>query len=170
MVDLIKAPIQTDSDGFLSRECPFCHKLFKIKPEIGEVKSDDEEPAEQNENEDTEVNAEPVEQCCPYCGQKASGESWLTQEQKNYTRVYVENLAAKIFNDFSADLESQFRGNKYVSFKANSVPQEEPWISPEPNDMRIFDLPCCKRPIKVEDDYKGTIFCPYCGFPHEQKS
>jgi len=55
-------------------------------------------------------------------------------------------------------------------FEANEMQQREAWISPERNDMTTFELPCCERKIKVQDNWPDTVHCFFCGFPHERTS
>lgn len=63
-------------------------------------------------------------------------------------------------------MERQFNGSNGIKFEGNNMEQDEPWISPEPDDMKMFNLPCCNRKIKVEENHVGVVTCPFCGFPH----
>ena len=56
-----------------------------------------------------------------------------------------------------------------IQFEGKEIEQQEPWISPELDDMEIFDLPCCERKIKVEENWQGKVYCFFCGFPYEHK-
>jgi hypothetical protein len=57
-----------------------------------------------------------------------------------------------------------------IKFEGKEIEQLEPWISPEVNDMKIFDLPCCQRKIKIEESWQDTVHCFFCGFPYEYKN
>jgi len=34
----------------------------------------------------------------------------------------------------------------------------------------VFELPCCKRRIKVLDEWPDTVHCYFCGFPYRPQS
>jgi len=54
-----------------------------------------------------------------------------------------------------------------IRFEGKEMEQQKPWISPEVNDMEIFDLPCCQRKIKIEENWQDKVYCFFCGFPYE---
>lgn len=109
---------------------------------------------------------------CPYCGQGSGAKSWWTQEQLAYIQVHTKNIAARIINEsFIRPLKRNFgqhRSSGLISIKvtANELEQTEPWISPEINDMKVFDLECCQRTLKIDEAWTGTVHCFFCGFPH----
>lgn len=79
---------------------------------------------------------------------------------------------AKIINkDFIRPTKRSFGKSKSgpisIEFNGNELEQKEPWISPEINDMEIFELPCCDRRIKIEDNWQNTTYCFFCGFPYK---
>lgn len=162
-----------DEDGFFRRECPLCIKEFKVivtKEELTDLsqKGIDSFMLEQEEESDKDFSE--TEFFCPYCGQRSSIESWWTQEQLAYIQVVVKNIMANLLNEnlikpLKRDLN---RPNSSVRFEGKLMEQHEPWISPEENDMKIIDLPCCQREIKIEDDWDKEIYCFFCGFPHSQ--
>lgn len=163
-------------DNFLRRECPYCYREFKI------LLSEDEREAlikrfsdsfwvKPQELPEDEVGEEGVEEfTCPYCGQKANKDSWWTQEQLAYARVFAENIMADTVNDWLDDMKRTIGRSSggVISFKVNKkMKKKEPWISPETNDMKVVDLPCCDRKMKVADDFSGTAYCFFCGFPYQ---
>lgn len=168
-----------DDEGFLRRECPFCRKDFKVlftKEELGSLAQEGidsfmiEHQEKVNLDEDVQGKAEYF---CPYCGQKAPKDSWWTQEQLAYINMFVKNIIARIVNEnligpLKRNFGHQSSGPISISFKGQEMEQQEPWISPEVNDMDEFDLPCCHRKIKIEDSNIGCIHCFFCGFPHER--
>lgn len=170
----VKVPI--DDDSALRRECPYCNKEFKFVLKKGELEDIiqkglnsfmlDSGLVEQN---DELSDGAKEEQYCPYCGQKAPLNQWWTKEQQEYFKIYVKNIAARIINEnFIKQMKSQFSGNGLIKFEGKEIEEDEPWISPETNDMKMFELPCCNLKIKVVENYLGTIYCPYCGFPHNE--
>lgn len=72
---------------------------------------------------------------------------------------------------FIRPMKRKFGGGKRgglvsIEFKGNEMDERDPWISPEPNDMTRFALPCCDRELKIEDTSEPAIHCFFCGFPH----
>jgi uncharacterized Zn-finger protein len=178
----INLPFSLDDEKFFRRECPFCRKEFKVlleKEELTDLaqKGIDsfmieakEESIDLNESELLEA-----EFTCPYCGQQAPSDSWWTQEQLAYVSIVVKNIMAKMINEnLISPLKRNFQkpSSSMVSirFEGKEMEQQEPWISPEVNDMEIFNLPCCQRKIKIEDNWSGVVHCFFCGFPHELKN
>lgn len=167
-----------DGEGFFRRECPLCLKEFKIllkKEELGDIAQTglasfmidsqvEENDTEQNKDSETEF-------FCPYCKQQASKNSWWTQEQLAYINVFAKNILAKLVNEHLINpLRNLNRSTSGLQFKGEEMEQQEPWISPEANDMDTFDLPCCQRKIKIKDNWHNTVHCFFCGFPHKHRS
>jgi hypothetical protein len=175
-------PFPLDDDGFFRRECPFCRKEFKVlleKEELTDLaqKGIDsfmiETKEEKTDLDDSERSE--TEFICPYCGQRASSDSWWTQEQLAYVGIVAKNIMAKIVNEnFIRPLKRTFQRPSFgivsIRFEGKEVEQQEPWISPEVNDMEIFDLPCCQRKIKIEGGWEGVVYCFFCGFLHGHKN
>jgi len=175
----VNLPFPLDEDGFFRRECPFCHKEFKVlleKEELTDLAQEgiDSFMLEKKETNLTESESSETEFVCPYCGQRAPSDSWWTQEQLAYVRVVAKNIMAKIVNEkLIRPLKRAFRRSSSdmvsIQFEGKEIEQQEPWISPELDDMEIFDLPCCERKIKVEENWQGKVYCFFCGFPYEHK-
>jgi hypothetical protein len=121
-----------------------------------------------------EIEHSQTEFTCPYCGQRASSDSWWTQEQLACVKVVARNIMAKMINEnlirpLKRDFGRSTSGMISIRFEGKEMEQQEPWISPEVNDMEIFDLPCCQRKIKLRDDWTGVVYCYFCGFPYDRK-
>ncbi|HDG96652.1 MAG TPA: hypothetical protein ENG73_00545 [Desulfobacterales bacterium] len=170
-----------DDDGFFRRECPFCRKEFKIlleKDELADLaqKGIDSfmiEPEEEAVDLDKSTRSE-TEFTCPYCGEQASSDSWWTQEQLAYIGIVVKNIVAKMVNEhlvrpIKKGFGKPTRGIVSIRFKGKEMEQQEPWISPEVNDMEAFELPCCQRKIKIEENWTNVIHCFFCGFPYKNR-
>lgn len=166
-----------DDDGFFRRSCPFCQKKFKVhlkQEELGELAQTAVSGfmLAEDDKEDTEEapEAAPEELFCPYCGQRAAKERWWTNEQVAYIQVFANNIASKIINENLIDqLSRTFAGSQSITFKGEKMQYQEPWISPEINDMQISELPCCERKLKIEENWQDTVHCFFCGFPHKAK-
>lgn len=166
-----------DSDGFLRRECPFCKMQFKVSLTEEETKSIIQKEIENYlvENEVIELDedsksAEGVEYWCPYCRETAKASDWWTEEQIEYVKIFPYNYMAETLNKQFTDWKRQFSrsGSGLISLKLDfdKMPYKEPWISPEIDDMVLYDLPCCKVKVKLEDRQTNGIYCYKCGFPH----
>lgn len=179
----INITLPLDDEGFFRRECPLCHEEFKVllkKEELGDIAQtglasfmidSQREENDTGQNKDSETES----LFCPYCGQQASKNSWWTQEQLAYINVFAKNILAKLVNEhlinpLKRNLDRSTSGLFSLQFKGEEMEQQEPWISPEINDMEIFNLPCCERKIKIEDNWYSTVHCFFCGFPHKYKS
>lgn len=165
-----------DSDAFLRRECPLCKKQFKISVTPDETKSFIQKEIENYliENEllekEEDESPEEAEYWCPYCGETAKAGAWWTEEQLEYIRIFPYNYMAETLNKEFTQRKHQFSrmGNNFFSVKLdfNEMPYKEPWISPEVDDLVLYDLPCCKVKIKLDDKPIHRIYCYKCGFPH----
>jgi uncharacterized Zn-finger protein len=168
-----------DNDGFFRRECPLCQREFKVKPTEQEIRAITERSthallsmdaaSEIGTNDDGSEEAEQA--WCPYCAQQASLESWWTQEQLAFIQVHQQNTLARVVNEelirpMKRTFGGSGKGPFSITFKGEEMKPREAWISPEPNDMIIVPMPCCKREIKILDSWSGRVTCFFCGFPH----
>jgi hypothetical protein len=147
----IPVSLPLDNDGFLRRECPHCLRQFKWH----------NGPA----NEDAEQQATVDSYFCPFCGQSAAPDQWLTTEQVDHIRgVAMPTLIQSI----DEELSSAFKGLNSKHFKIKKtghleVP-DQPDPLTEPDDMTIVASPCHGwEPIKVPDDTSGPLHCLICG-------
>lgn len=135
-----------DDDGFFRRECPLCCREFKILLEQQELTDLAQEGIgsymlqESNETDAEDSEEQEDEFTCPYCGQRATRDSWWTQEQLAYVRVVGQNILAQMVNEqLIRPLKRMSSRHKSgpisLQFKGKEMKQQEPWISPEVNDM-----------------------------------
>jgi predicted RNA-binding Zn-ribbon protein involved in translation (DUF1610 family) len=171
---LMNVSFPLDDDSYFRRECPYCKDEFKInitdkqKNAIvhnlldnylsqGESKSGSDKDEDDNDE---------IEYYCPYCGQTAGPDKWWTKEQLNYAMIYVKNYANKLINEQLIN-KMKNMSNSFIKFEAKELEYQDPWISPEENDMEIFNLPCCNEKIKLnKDKIKAIYYCINCGFKH----
>jgi hypothetical protein len=141
--------IPLDDDGFLRRECPYCCREFKIR---------------KDDFESLDINKEYY---CPYCGENASPLAWITKGQKELFNKIAENVAVDIINkEFVTFLKGLDNPSKGVRVTAHELERGNELINPEINDMKIIELPCCQKSIKIDQDRDSQIHCYYCGFLH----
>lgn len=177
---IFSIPLPLDEGGFFRRECPFCVKQFKIHITSEELQRLAEKGiqsylTEQRDvpEEDDEEKAIEEEFFCPYCGQQAGVKSWWTQEQHACMHVFAKNIMARIVNENLINPLSRMGGSGNglfsISFHGQEMEEHEPWISPETNDMEVFNLPCCETKMKIQPQ-EGPVRCFQCGFPYESPS
>lgn len=129
----------TDTDGFLTQECPSCQQYFKVV--FGEG------------------STEPISHC-PYCGFEGH-DCWWTQAQADYISTVAESV---ILGPELNKLERSLK-NLSSNFLKIDVKSSTPKVAPPPmdvdGDFKVFRFSCCSGTIKVEQ--RETLFCVICG-------
>jgi hypothetical protein len=135
----LEVSFSTDTDGFLSQECPSCEQRFKVAPGEGSEK--------------------PVSSC-PYCGFKGQ-DCWCTQQQVDY----IQAVAANVYLEPELKkLERQINGTSSGLFKIDmksNLPKPPPAPIETDDPFDILHFPCCNETIKVVRHDKH--FCIICG-------
>ena len=139
--------IPTDSDGFISRKCPACSKLFKAKYGEG--------------------SDQPLSHC-PYCG--SSDADWFTDEQRVYVRAAGLNFARGIMGREIGKIAQKFnrgmgRGGFITAQMSHTTSPNKPLPpipveSDEPMAIALFD--CCNERVK-HDGSLEALHCVICG-------
>lgn len=139
----VDVKFNTDSDGFISQQCPACKGRFKAQYGAGSDK--------------------PLAHC-PYCGHH--GETWFTNEQQHYIESMLKSeVLLPELKKFGRDLErSMNRSGSSVSFKANrNLHAPRPTAPQEPNDSwPKHTFTCCGETIKHHPSAAPT-HCVICG-------
>jgi hypothetical protein len=145
--------VPLDSDGFLRRECPTCEREFKWLP------AQDDAGAE---------NASPVPAggyFCPYCVVQAPSDAWFTKAQIAYAEAIVMREAVVPELEKLKDTAARSSGD-FVQIDVDYDEPEEPRELIEDDDMRRVDFAChVGEPIKVLDEWSGSVHCLVCGQP-----
>lgn len=147
MSETVKVSIPTDDEGFITFQCPFCSEHFKL---------------DADEVQDDSV----IDVFCPLCGLKDEASAFITDEVREHMEQIAMNMMNGMINNFTKDLEKQFRGNKTINFKAGKpLPQDNPkLLFDKENNMNIIELECCKRKVKIKNNnIHSKVYCPYCG-------
>ncbi len=110
----------TDSDGFLSQECPSCEQQFKVC--FGEGSN------------------EPISYC-PYCGHKGQ-QCWYTKEQVDHLSAVAKSV---LVVPALAKLQQSIGGKVTGGISAPPTP---PPIDPD-SDLPILNFSCCNETIKA---------------------
>lgn len=129
----------TDTDGFLSQECPSCNQRFKVIFGQG--------------------SEEPIS-FCPYCGYNDQG-CWHTQDQVDHIQAMaVDVVLAPELRKIEQRLKGIPKGPLRLDMKSNlPKPSAAPLETDDPFD--ILHFPCCKETVKVDRQQKH--FCIICG-------
>lgn len=129
----------TDTDGFLTQECPSCRQQFKVI--LGEG------------------SEEPVSYC-PYCGFEGH-DCWWTQSQADY----ISHVAANVVLGPEIRKLEQSLNNASGSLLKVSLQSSVPNVPPLPVDLdvdfEVFRFSCCNETIKA--DRHEMLFCVICG-------
>lgn len=129
----------TDSDGFLSQECPSCHQRFKVLFGSGSDK--------------------PIS-FCPYCCHNEH-DCWWTPEQIDYIQSVATDVVVRPeLEKFQRQLKSSSSDFFQVQL-ASGIP--EPIVSPAEADdpLRVLRFQCCGETIKA--DHRNRYYCIICG-------
>ena len=135
----IEVSFPTDSDGFLSQECPSCVQRFKVLFGQG--------------------SEEPIS-FCPYCGYNDQG-CWSTQEQNSHMQeVALDVLVAPELKKLDRELKRESDGLFSVNIESDlPKPSAPPMETDEPFD--ILHFPCCQETVKL--NRQQSHFCIICG-------
>lgn len=139
--------------GFLRRECPTCEREFKWLPA----------------QDDADATPSPDGgYFCPYCGIQSRPDAWYTKPQLAVIEAVVQRqVVGPALDKFDRSLrrmERQSGGLIKVSTRRDR-PAEPPAIT-EDDNMRRVDFGChLTEPVRVLDDWAGSVLCLICGRP-----
>jgi ribosomal protein S27E len=132
----------TDSEGFLTQECPKCERRFKVM--VG----------------DRSVNALWY---CPYCGHDRN-DHWWTKEQAEYiANVVAQKVVCPELDRFVRSINIHGRSARLMKLSAslNRVYRVRMPVELEfPSVQCSFE--CCNERIK-HDGSSSRLFCIVCG-------
>ena len=135
----MKVSFPTDSDGFVSQECPSCQQQFKVL--FGEG------------------SQEPVSHC-PYCGYEGL-QCWLTQAQRDYvTAVATDVVVAPELKKLEREFQGGSEGLLSITMEYDPPKPSHPPIETDAS-FDILRFPCCEETIKI--NRQKQHFCIICG-------
>ena len=149
-VELGKVALNGDSDGFLSRQCPSCRRVFK-RP-ISRMQDSDASPAAY----------------CPYCGATPEGR-WDTDAQAAYFQAHAARLGAEyVATQFREMLEGLSSSFLQVSHEQADLPPDPGAPPPESLEgFRLVRVPCHPDdPLKIDAPWSDDVACPLCGITY----
>lgn len=138
----VTVEFETDSDGFISQECPACFRKFKVVFGDGS---------------DRRIGY------CPYCKHAEEG-CWWTQEQADYlAAIGGEKLAGPLLDDFARKVNriSQPGDFLQIGVKVEHGPQASRPSEPD-DQMQIATFACCGETVK-HDGATSPLTCIICG-------
>lgn len=138
----VEVSFRTDSDGFLSRQCPKCVRRFK---------------SISGEGSDQPIS------CCPYCGHRDRG-NWLTDEQTKYAMaVAADAVITPELNKMARKFNRQLGGGGLLKISMDVKRGSKPRAPVESNNsMLIVRFACCNERIK-HDGRATALHCVICG-------
>jgi len=129
----------TDSNGYLSQECPSCAQRFKVC--FGEG------------------SEEPIS-FCPYCGYKGH-DCWYTPDQVQYIQAVATDV---VLTPELKKLEREMK-KASIGFLKIDMKDDFPQVGTPPMEaddaFDVLNFPCCNEKIKVTRNDRH--FCIICG-------
>jgi hypothetical protein len=172
--------VNRDRDGFLRRTCPLCGRDFKtecsaadtvsiLEPHIQRVGAEFGVPLSAEAPGDRK-GKDHVTLKCPYCGRESETSDTLTEETLTYLKRFViREVIAPIAKKLLSAIGDSFGGSRssdgFISFEfryKRSILSPRPIHGPDPADMKIIDLQCCKKKVKISENWNGMEACPFC--------
>lgn len=131
--------LPTDSDGYLSQECPSCDQRFKVR--FGEG------------------SEEPIS-FCPYCGHHGH-DCWYTQDQVQYIQTVATDVAlSPELKKLEREMKKSSGGFLKIDMKTDLSEVGSPPMETDVT-LDILRFPCCNETIKVTRHDRH--FCIICG-------
>lgn len=162
--------IASDSAGFIRCECPHCGLNFKQEGETDAIQDAVSWSVYRylsTQGLDTEPGATsgPRQICCPYCARRGEQQDFIHPEIANYiqttaVREMLEPMLAEAFRGFD-DL-GHSGGLISIKVSGSMRRSQRPISGPEPDDQVVVQCLACQERFKVDESWKGTIWCPTC--------
>ncbi len=162
---LIELP--RDSRGFVRRRCPRCARAFKTRPNEGDAVAVQARLAESMQHENPHEWGHPMALTCPYCGETASSESFLTGPQRHWLDELGKGTARELRYWQLSHVEQTLKVNPRPTFAPLRPVPGPTALPPEPDDLKEVPLLCCADEALVEPRWSGRLYCPLCGTRQE---
>jgi uncharacterized Zn-finger protein len=150
-IELGQLELRGDTGGYVSRQCPFCARVFKLQ--IARIQA-------------TDAFAVAY---CPYCYSTNTGE-WYTDAQREFLQAAAQRAAMQWVTGKLQDMlrDSQKPG-LHVSAGEGELPPEPAGPPDETNDgFAIVDVPCHPDDaFKISTKTAGEVACPICGIQYD---
>ena len=150
-VELGQVELQSDPEGFISRQCPTCQRVFKLS--VARLKADDASPVAY----------------CPYC-RTPNADDWYTDDQQAFLHAAIQRAAMQwVSGQFGEMLGDSQGSGMEVSQGEHELPPEPAGPPAEETEgFTVVDVPCHPDdPFKITSETTGEVACPICGIPYE---
>ena len=143
----IRLGLPLDSRGLLRRECPGCHRQFKVAL-FGDS---------------TDLSAS-KRLTCPYCATTGPRDQFFTKEQaKHITEAVSQEVVAPLVDRFARNLERMNRPGSPVRFETKRSPRRPVRRLTERDDMDARQCRACGFSFAIATGHEGPLRCPACG-------
>lgn len=163
----LEVELPQDPSGFVRRQCPGCHRVFKTRPSPFDSRILQRRLASLFPFENADEGFEPVPHwTCLYCGHRAEADEWLAREHAEYLESLARGWANHVRYEQLAHISRTLSQNPRPTFIA-VAPEALP-VAPgaDPEDLRTIPMVCCGEDIRAQWDWDGPLFCPRCGARH----
>ncbi|MGA9526135.1 MAG: hypothetical protein WBV82_32045 [Myxococcaceae bacterium] len=163
--------LPSDGLGFVRRECPHCHRQFKVRngPNDGGTVHRQLNRYLLLANHE-ELHRGQEELYCVYCGRAALSDDWCTPQQRAWIEKLADVLAKEIRFEQLAWPSRTLRDNPAPTYVPVPPSDRLPEMRREPDDMRRASFICCVEEVKVESHWTQPVYCPSCGAEHQNGS
>jgi len=160
--------LAVDRQGFLRRECPSCHRLFKVRATLLEGRLGLRRLLAPSACQNLYEADWPLgSRHCPYCGGAASDDQWFTAEQ----RAFLDDRGATLVQEVRYEQLAQALRTLAHDSSPTALPsrpeRSQKHAPAEPDDMRLVSLFCCGEELKISESWQGSVRCFLCGTEHE---
>jgi DNA-directed RNA polymerase subunit RPC12/RpoP len=143
----IRLGLPLDSRGLLRRECPQCHRQFKVALFA----------------DGTDLSPGKT-LTCPYCAAARPRDQFFTKEQgRHATETVSEKAVAPLLDQLVRNLESMNRPGSPVRFETKRSPRRPVRSLTERDDMDARQCGACGFSFAIAPGDEGAVRCPACG-------
>lgn len=135
----MQVSLPSDTDGFLSQECPSCEQRFKVRFDGG--------------------SPEPIS-FCPYCGHEGR-DCWYTKEQAAHIRaVATDQILGPELRRLGQEMKRASGGWLKIDMRSDLPEAGSPPMERD-DALDILRFPCCNETVKLARH--DNHFCIICG-------
>lgn len=144
----IEFKIDSDKNGFITFECPFCESEFKLR-------------ADEIQNEKVPI----LKLYCPYCGLNHEKDHFYTKEVVKHVKSLAMNYMIGEINKTFSKLSKDLDKNKFIKMTHKPLKKiNVKDITENETSEEIFKCKLCDKHMKVLYCIGvSKIFCSYCG-------
>lgn len=144
----IEFSIESDSEGYIAFECPFCELQFRLL-------------ASEKQNSECEV----LELFCPYCGLASDSNNFYTKEVVKQVEAIALNYMYDEINKTFGKMAKRINKSKFIKMEWKPLKKKSigELISYDSSEEEFECKVCGKHQKVLYCSGKSKIFCSYCG-------